>query len=150
MNCNSTRNSVQGLQSVLLLINDTPLLTVKKTMPAKLLVTVLTGFSPLCNSNAPTFMKFTQPHYATLRFYRGDVNSFTADSAKSKINELFKITNWVNWKTVKYCFPMNGHILGFCPLGSKVRKLYINQGFTLGVKGLRDGTTVKYCSTAFQ
>ena len=33
---------------------------------------------------------------------------------------------------------------------SKVRKLCITQGFTLGVKGLTNSTTVKYCSTAFQ
>ena len=32
---------------------------------------------------------------------------------------------------------------------SKVRKLCIAQGFTLGVKGLTNSTTVKYCSTAF-
>ena len=33
---------------------------------------------------------------------------------------------------------------------SKVRKLCITQGFTLGVKGLTNSTTVKYCSTVFQ
>ena len=33
---------------------------------------------------------------------------------------------------------------------SKVRKLCITQGFTLGVKGLTNSTTVKYCLTAFQ
>ena len=33
---------------------------------------------------------------------------------------------------------------------SKVRKLCITQGFTLGTKGLTNSTTVKYCSTAFQ
>ena len=31
---------------------------------------------------------------------------------------------------------------------SKVRKLCISQGFALGVKGLTNSTTVKYCSTA--
>ena len=48
-------------------------------------------------------------------------------------------------------FDTNGHTLGFCPyIESKVRKLSITQGLTLGVKGLTNSTTVKYCSTAFQ
>ena len=62
------------------------------------------------------------------------VNSaFTPDSAKSKIDEFYKVTNWVKLKTKQHhskvlrnSFPMNGHT----SIESKLRKLCITQGFT--------------------
>ena len=63
------------------------------------------------------------------------LNRFTSDSAKSKIDEFSKFTNWLELKNNNS--PMNGHTLGFLSIESKVRKLCITQGFTLGVKGLK-------------
>ena len=58
------------------------------------------------------------------------ISSFTPDSAKSQSDKFSKITNWIRLKNKQ------PHSTGFCLIESKVRKLCITQGFTLGVKGL--------------
>ena len=77
-------------------------------------------------------------------------NPFTADSFKSKINKVSKLTNRVKLKN-KQChskvllhsFLMNGHTyLRVLSMESKVRKLCITQGFTLGVIGLKESNVI--------
>ena len=60
--------------------------------------------------------------------YDGDKNGEMLQKAQQLCNE---------WSHLRFLY-----------MESKVRKL--TQGFTLGVKGLTNSTTVKYCSTAFQ
>ena len=53
---------------------------------------------------------------------KGPINGFNPDSAKSKIDKVPKIVNWVKLKNKQHHsklmlnrFPMNGHTFGFCP-----------------------------------
>ena len=71
-------------------------------------------------------------------------NPYIPDSAKSKTVTFSKITNWGKYNANEWSH------FRVLYMESKVRKLCITQGFTLGVKGLTNSTTVKYCSTAFQ
>ena len=70
------------------------------------------------------------------------LNPFPPDSAKSKIDNFPKITNWVKLKTnsttvLLNSFPMNGHTFwSVLSIESKVGKLCITKALTLGVKGL--------------
>ena len=59
---------------------------------------------------------------ADIRCVYSDLNSFIPDSAKSKIDEFSKITNWVKLKNKQLhskkmlnSFPWYGHTLRFCP-----------------------------------
>ena len=76
---------------------------------------------------------------------RESFNPFTADNAKSKINNLAKTTNWLKLKNKQSqtkvwlnidSFSMSVYTLGVPPIESKVIKLCIIQSFTLGFKGL--------------
>ena len=58
------------------------------------------------------------------------LNIFTPESAKSKIDECYKFTNWIRLKTLQHhytvlltSFPMNGHTLGVCLLNQKLEIL---------------------------
>ena len=55
----------------------------------------------------------------------------------SKITDCLKLTSKQHHnKVLLNSFPINGRSLGVLSIESKVRKLYITQGSTLGVKGL--------------
>ena len=73
---------------------------------------------------------------------KGRFNPVTPDSAKSKIDQFFKITNWVKLKNKQH--HRKNFAQPFCnewshfrrlSIDSKVRKLCFTQGLTLGVKG---------------
>ena len=72
---------------------------------------------------------------------------FTPDSAKSKVDKFFKMTNWgklnntaqhskVLFKSTVQQFSNEWSHFSVLSVESKVRKLCIIQGLTLGVKGL--------------
>ena len=78
-------------------------------------------------------------------------NPFTIVSDQSKIDKFPKTTNCVKLKrSAAQQLSNEWSDLRVLSIESKVRKLCITQGFTLGVKGLTNSTTVKYCLTAFQ
>ena len=80
------------------------------------------------------------------------INCLTPNSTESKTDEFSKVTNWGKLKT-KHCSTVKTYCLtafqsylwgSVIAIESKDGKLCITQGFTLGVKGLPNSTTVKY------
>ena len=72
-----------------------------------------------------------------VHFNRCVIQHFTADNTKSNIGEVYKITNGVKWLsgTAQQLANEWSHFR-VLSIESKLRKLCITHGFTLGVKGL--------------
>ena len=94
---------------------------------------------------------FIVPSISTAVLNALALNPLIPDSAKSKSDKFQKLDNWGKLKksTAQQLSNEWSHFR-ILSLESKLRKLCITQGFTLGVKGLTNSTTVKYCSTGFQ
>ena len=115
-------------------------------------VGLMYAVSPLSHQKKKTAFSTTA---AVLLLQLFSYDLFIHDGVNSKNYKFTKATNWGKLNNRQHhstAQQLSNEWSHFKVLSieSKVRKLCITQGFTLGVKGLTNSSTVKYCSTAFQ